>query len=88
MMRLFGRGKKKIREIAPDEIFLDSSNLPSHNERQFEGRVEHTVSPRAIWSVGVAFLVLAAVFSVRSYNLQISHGTDFADISRNNRLDR
>jgi len=88
MMRLFGRGKKKIREIAPDEIFLDSSNLPSHNERQFEGRVEHPVSPRAIWSVGVAFLVLAAVFSVRSYNLQISHGTDFADISRNNRLDR
>ncbi|MDO8522474.1 MAG: penicillin-binding transpeptidase domain-containing protein [bacterium] len=87
-MRLFRMRARRIHEIDPDEIFLDSSNLPSHNERQFEGRVEHPVSPRAIWSIGVAFLLLASVFSVRSYNLQISHGTDFANISRDNRLDR
>jgi len=87
-MRLFRTRRKPTYEIAPDEIFLDSSNLPSHNERQFEGRVDHPVRPGAIWGVGIAFFILVAVFSLRSYDLQIAHGTDYADISRNNRLDR
>jgi penicillin-binding protein 2 len=87
-MSFFKHRRGKIREIAPDEIFLDSSNLPSHDEGQFEGRVERPVSPRTIWAIGLVFLVLAVVFSVRSYDLQILHGKDYANISRNNRLDR
>ncbi|OGG60962.1 hypothetical protein A3C86_00080 [Candidatus Kaiserbacteria bacterium RIFCSPHIGHO2_02_FULL_49_16] len=87
-MQLFWQRKVKIREIAPDEIFLDSSNLPSHNERQFEGRVEQPIGGRAIWSAGIVFIIISIVFSVRTYNLQITHGTEFSDISRNNRLDR
>ena len=85
---MFKTRRKPTYEIAPDEIFLDSSNLPSHNERQFEGRVDHPVRPGAIWGVGIAFFILVAVFSLRSYDLQIAHGADYADISRNNRLDR
>lgn len=88
MMSPFKKNRRRTHEIDPDEIFLDSSNLPGHNERQFEGRVERRVSPRAMLGVGIAFLALVAVFSFRSYSLQISHGTDYADISRNNRLDR
>ena len=80
--------RKRTHEIDPDEIFLDSSNLPGHNERQFEGRVERRVHPGAMWGVGITFFMLVAVFSFRSYDLQIAHGTDYADISRNNRLDR
>ncbi|MEK7107048.1 MAG: penicillin-binding transpeptidase domain-containing protein [Patescibacteria group bacterium] len=87
-MDFFRTRAKRTHEIAPDEIFLDSSNLPSHNERQFEGRVEHRVSPRAIWGVGAVFLILATVFSARAYDLQISRGEELSDISRNNRLDR
>ncbi|MDO8481541.1 MAG: penicillin-binding transpeptidase domain-containing protein [bacterium] len=87
-MKLFGRRKGRIHEIAPDEIFLDSSNLPSHNARQFEGRVERPVSPRAIWGVGIAFVFIVIAFSIQSYNLQISHGAKYSDISRNNRLSR
>ncbi|MDO8562130.1 MAG: hypothetical protein Q7S05_04905, partial [bacterium] len=87
-MRLFGRGEKKIREIAPDEIFLDSTNLPSHNAGQFEGRVERPVSTSAIVGVGIVFVFMALTFSARAYNLQMSHGEEYADISRNNRLSR
>src|SRR3989338_3664721 len=87
-MQLFWQRKEKIRETAPDEIFLDSSNLQSHNERQFEGRVEQPIGGRAIWSAGIVFIIISIVFSVRTYNLQITHGTEFSDISRNNRLDR
>jgi penicillin-binding protein 2 len=88
MMSLFKKKRWRSREIDPDEIFIDSSNLPSHNEKQFEGRAEKPVSPRAIWGLGIAFLILVVAFSLKSYDLQVKHGKDFSNISRNNRLDR
>ncbi|MBI5003607.1 hypothetical protein HZC00_00725 [Candidatus Kaiserbacteria bacterium] len=89
-MRLFGRRRKthKIYEIAPDEVFLDSSNLPGHNATQFEGRVERPLSHRAIIMTGVAFAILVVVFGSRSYNLQVVHGASYADISEKNTLRR
>lgn len=86
-MNIFGR-ERKIREIAPDEIFLDSSNLPGHNEVQFEGRVERPVTARAILGIGICFVVIAFAFSTRAFDLQIVNGAAYADASRNNRLDR
>src|SRR3989344_187787 len=80
--------QKNVRESDPEEFFLDSSNLRSHNERQFEGRVERPVAWRAIFGVGVVFVLIAGAFSVRAYYLQISAGELYLDISRNNRLDR
>ncbi len=77
-----------MREIAPDEIFLDSSNLPDRNDPQYEARVVRPVSPRAIFSVGIVFILIALIFSSRSFLLQVVHGATYADISRNNRLDR
>lgn len=87
-MALLNRRKSKIHEIAPDEIFLDSSNLPGHNEKQFEGRVERPVTGSAIFGVGAVFVLIALVFSLRAFNLQITHGAAYADTSRNNRLTR
>ncbi len=86
-MRFFNR-KVKIYEVDPDEIFLDSSNLPSHNKKQFEGRVERPVTGKAIWSVGVAFVIVALAFTARAFNLQVSNGQTYSDISRNNSLVR
>src|SRR3989338_1583464 len=87
-MKWFGRRKNRVREIAPGEIFLDSSNLPSHNKRQFEGRVARPVSMGAIWGVGVTFALAVLAFSMQAYNLQITQGERYTDISRNNRLNR
>ncbi|KKW23048.1 MAG: Penicillin-binding protein 2 [Candidatus Kaiserbacteria bacterium GW2011_GWA2_52_12] len=77
-------GKK---EINPDEIFLDSSNLPELNEMQFEGRVTLPVSRRALFSVGTIFILFLLVFCFRAVQLQIVKGASYADISRNNTLD-
>ena len=87
-MGLFGRRRRiqKIYEIDPDEVFLDSSNLPGHNATQFEGRVERPISPRSIAALGLAFVVIACSFSFRAFNLQIAHGADYAEISENNTL--
>src|SRR3989344_2490347 len=63
-MGLFRRAQRN-HEIAPDEIFLDSSNLPGHNVVQFEGRVVQSLSNRAVLAVGLVFCLVALVFATR-----------------------
>lgn len=85
---MFGRfGKKRIHEIAPEDIFLDSSNLPGLSASQFEGRVEKPVAVRAIIAVGLCFALVVAGFGYRAFSLQIISGETYADISRENTLD-
>ncbi|HEY4522527.1 MAG TPA: penicillin-binding transpeptidase domain-containing protein [Candidatus Paceibacterota bacterium] len=87
---MFGRwkNKRRIHEIAPDEIFLDSSNLPEYDSVQFEGRVVRPVSARAIFTVGIAFALVALGFGYWAFYLQIAHGDTYAKVSRDNTLDR
>ncbi len=79
--------RSQFRDIAPDEIFLDSSNLPGHNSMQFEGRVERPVSSRAVSFVGIFFTLVTCLFAIRAFNLQIAHGQTFSEISRENVLE-
>lgn len=83
------RFRRKIhRDIAPDEIFLDSSNLPGHNVANFEGRVERPVSARAIFGVGIFFLCVLVGYTARAYTLQVVRGAELAEASRANALRR
>jgi penicillin-binding protein 2 len=84
----FRRRMSKIREIEPDEIFLDSSNLPKLNAGQLEGRVERPVAPIAILMIGIIFALTMTAFAAQAFNLQVMNGETYADISRNNRLER
>ena len=82
------RGRiRVVREIAPEEIFLDSSNLPEHDARQFEGRLERPVAARSILTVGVVFALVVSAFGYRAFQLQVAHGDSYATISRENTLD-
>lgn len=76
------------REIDPEDIFLDSSNRAQFNSSQFEGRIERPVSHFAIMSVGIVFMLAVAIFAGKTFHLQVLEGKAYADISRNNRLDR
>ncbi len=80
--------KRKVYEIDPDEIFLDSTNLPAHDSSQFEGRLGRPVSGRAILSVGVVFLLVIVGFSSRAFFLEVADGASYAQISQNNTLDK
>src|SRR3989344_3348883 len=82
------RRRVRSHEIAPDEIFLDSSNLPGLETERFEGRVERPVSPRAIVAVSIAFVIICLIYGGRAFELQIARGATFAEISRNNTLER
>jgi len=86
-MRWVGR-RLRGGEIAPDEIFLDASNLPGLDAQQLEGRVERPVSGTAVGLVGALFILVAVVYAGRAFSLQVIDGDTYADISRNNRIER
>lgn len=80
------RWQRPVREIDPDEIFLDSTNLPGHDASQFEGRLGKPVSGRALFVVGLVFVAVVCGYASRAYVLQVAHGASYADISRKNTL--
>lgn len=80
----FGKGKN--REIEPDEIFLDSSNLPQFDTYQFEGRIEKPISKRMHFFVGIVFLLIVMIYAGRVGYLQVAREDDFKNLSENNRL--
>ncbi|MBI5078050.1 MAG: hypothetical protein HZB11_01615 [Candidatus Yonathbacteria bacterium] len=75
------------RDINPDEIFLDSKNLPGFDKNQFEGRIEKSISRMSMWGIFLFFLLVVFVFLAKVTSLQIFQGTDFFKKSENNRLD-
>jgi len=74
------------KDIAPEDIFLDSSNLPAHEYERTEGTVERPVSNRAILGVGIVFVSVILIFLGRSYMLQVEQGTALAAVSVENSL--
>ncbi|MEN9649471.1 MAG: hypothetical protein RL094_438 [Candidatus Parcubacteria bacterium] len=73
-------------EIAPDEIFLDSSNIPEFDRNQFEGRIEKTISRRTLYITGTFFLAIGCFFLFKISALQIAQGDKYQAISENNTL--
>lgn len=83
--RIFG--KSNLRDIAPDEIFLDDRNIPDFDEQQFEGRIEQPIKKSTIITFGVVSFLITMAFGVRANDLQVLQGEEFAKKSENNRLD-
>lgn len=85
---LFPRFKKNkhYADLSPDEIFVDASNLPSYNEQQFEGRIERPINRQTFVAMTIFCSVVALVFFVRIFYLQVINGSDYAERSRNNSL--
>lgn len=83
-----GQGRRigKNHEIAPDEIFIDSSNLPEFDTDQFEGQIEKPISRRSLQIAGFLFVCVALFFTYKIANLQVVSGDKFRGISENNRL--
>lgn len=76
------------RDIDPDEIFLDSQNLPNFNTQQFEGRLEKPIPKRSIFIVGIFFAVVSFIFIYKLGSLQIVQGEAYYKKSENNTLNK
>ncbi len=72
--------------IEPDEIFLDSKNLPDFDTQQFEGQISKPISRHAMIAIEVIFCVLVIVFGGRLWILQIKNGEIYKEQSKNNSL--
>lgn len=72
--------------IDPDEIFLDSSNLPLFNVQQFEGQLEKPIAKQALYLLLGVFGLGLLIFTGKIFNLQIIQGQAFAERSENNTL--
>lgn len=72
--------------ISPDEIFLDSENMPNFDPRQFEGRMELLIGPRIFLFLGVGFVFLGIFLLLRVGYLQIIKGEQFFARAQENHL--
>ncbi|MEK7208609.1 MAG: penicillin-binding transpeptidase domain-containing protein [Patescibacteria group bacterium] len=84
--RKTGPARRVAREIDPDEIFLDSRNLPQFNRHQFEGRFEQPIARRVIFAVGTVGTLILLLFLLKSAALQIEDGARYRRLSEENRL--
>ena len=83
------RNKKRRKKnvfIEPDEIFLDSKNLPDFDTQQFEGQISKPISRNSMIGIGILFCVLVVFFGSRLWYLQIQNGDTYKTMSENNSL--
>ncbi len=78
--------KNANHEIEPDQIFLDSSNIPEFDTQQFEGRIERPISRATLLFLGFIFLLIFFIFAGRISLLQVVRGEVYRQKSENNRL--
>lgn len=72
--------------IDPDEIFMDSHNLPHFDNTQFEGRLDKPISKTSLMVVLGFFILLGISYTARAWTLQVKDGEMYALRSENNRL--
>ncbi len=74
------------RDIDPDEIFLDSQNLPDFDTDQFEGRIEKPIGT-GVYSIIILFVfVVGSMFLYKVWSLQVVEGEKYRNRSDNNSL--
>ena len=79
----FGKIRNRQVEIEPDEIFLDSQNMPDFDVQQFEGRIEKPISKKSLFFLGGFFVIVLFSFILKVVNLQIFNGKKYFEISQN-----
>jgi len=80
------KGNFKNREIDPDEIFMDSENLPGFDRELFEGRLEKPLGRSRSYAVFVFYIVVALILLAQIGRLQILEGPFFRERAEMNHL--
>ena len=80
--------KRKYQDINPEDIFLDSTNLPGFEEHRFEGRIERPMGRETFLILKIVLGVIVLALISRLWVLEINLGSTYAQISENNRLEQ
>lgn len=82
---LFTR-RKKYSALEPDEIFIDSQNLPEFDAHHLEGRIERPLSARVYQNLLIAGGILFILFASQSFVLGVWNSEFYAEWAQDNRL--
>ncbi len=92
MYRFIRKLKKRFgntsREINPEDIFLDSANLPGLDRDRLEGRIERPIGDKTFLFSKIFILFIFIFLGWKLLDLQIVNGSSYKDISEDNRLSR
>ncbi|MEK7227460.1 MAG: penicillin-binding transpeptidase domain-containing protein [Patescibacteria group bacterium] len=88
MFRKLFKKRKRYDDINPEDIFLDSTNLPGFAEHALQGRIERPMSRETFTLLKIFFVVLILVLASKLWFLTIIDGSVYAEISDNNRLEK
>jgi len=79
--------QRNIPPLDPDEVFLDSGNLPRFEEGQLEGVFEQPISNKVILALGGLFFIFMLIAVSRIFMLQIVRGDEYSNLAKNNSLE-
>jgi penicillin-binding protein 2 len=80
------RIKRTIKEINPEDVFLDSHNSPTFNMNQMEGSIERPLSPVVGYLIFIILLVVFGGFAGKLFSMQIVHIDTYKEQSDKNHL--
>ncbi len=78
----------KYQDINPEDIFLDSTNLPGFEEHRFEGRIEKPMGQKTFFAMKIILTVIILALVSKLWVLGIKQGNIYTQISENNRLEQ
>lgn len=80
------RRRRRRADIALDEIFLDSSNIPEFDQNRLEGKLERPLPRSAYSGLLIALLIMVTALAAQAANLTLIQGEKYAAQSERNRL--
>lgn len=79
---------RKYQDINPEDIFLDSTNLPGFEGHRLEGRIEKPVGREIFLIVKIVLALIILILVSKLWVLEIKQGSIYTQISENNRLEQ
>ncbi|MBX4199933.1 hypothetical protein KW790_00515 [Candidatus Parcubacteria bacterium] len=78
--------KRRYKDIDPEDIFLDSTNLPGIDYDRFQGHIEKPISTKTFLFIKCLSILVICIFGAKLWGLQVAKGDEYEKISENNRL--
>lgn len=84
--RFFKKKLPRHYEIAPDEIFLDATNVSGFDRVRFQGRLERPISREIFVGLFISLGVVALIILLQAWKLEVVHGNAYAIESAQNHI--
>lgn len=79
---------RKYEDINPEDVFLDSTNLPGFQDHALEGRIERPMGSATFTGIKVVLGIIFLLLIGKLWFLSVLSGSMYAEISEQNRLDK